>query len=211
MPPFKSDGRGARRRCAGNHPAGAPCRHLPLYASTFASCCRPPARAGNARCHRLLLRRALVRPGSPRRPRSRRRRVLQQYLSLVSFIPTAGARRRATATRCGRRPQFWPASFRPFPRLLPAPPADLDRTDSSPASCRSSGWAPSLDRVGWCRARELAWLVNLAVLVRALASVGGGGICRCSPRGTFRGHQGRRFAAVLCYFAGLGVGFPRIF
>ncbi|MGD9885827.1 MAG: hypothetical protein AB7U95_37595 [Reyranella sp.] len=71
-----------------------------------------------------------------------------------------------------------------------------------------------LDRLGTILGRvelvpreELAWLVNLAVLVQALALGLGVAALPLFARGTFREVKGRQFVAVLCYFAGLGVGF----
>jgi hypothetical protein len=64
-----------------------------------------------------------------------------------------------------------------------------------------------LDRVELVPREELAWLVNLAVLVQALALGLAVAALPLLARGTFREVRGRHFATVLCYFAGLGVGF----
>lgn len=64
-----------------------------------------------------------------------------------------------------------------------------------------------LDRVELVPREELAWLVNLAVLVQALALGLAVAALPLLARGTFREIRGRQFATVLCYFAGLGVGF----
>jgi hypothetical protein len=64
-----------------------------------------------------------------------------------------------------------------------------------------------LDRIELVPREELAWLVNLAVLVQALALALVVAALPLLARGTFREIRGRHFATVLCYFAGLGVGF----
>ena len=64
-----------------------------------------------------------------------------------------------------------------------------------------------LERVELVPREELAWLVNLAVLVQALALGLAVAALPLFARGTFREVRGRQFALVLCYFAGLGVGF----
>lgn len=64
-----------------------------------------------------------------------------------------------------------------------------------------------LERVELVPREELAWLVNLAVLVQALALGLAVAVLPLFARGTFREVRGRQFVAVLCYFAGLGVGF----
>jgi hypothetical protein len=64
-----------------------------------------------------------------------------------------------------------------------------------------------LDRVELVPREELAWLVNLAVLVQALALGLAVAVLPLFARGPFARVTGRQFAAVLCYFAGLGVGF----
>jgi len=64
-----------------------------------------------------------------------------------------------------------------------------------------------LDRVELVPREELAWLVNLAVLVQALALGLAVAVLPFFARGPFARVTGRQFAAVLCYFAGLGVGF----
>ena len=64
-----------------------------------------------------------------------------------------------------------------------------------------------LERVELVPREELAWLVNLAVLVQALALGLAVAALPLFARGTFREVRGRQFVAVLCYFAGLGVGF----
>lgn len=64
-----------------------------------------------------------------------------------------------------------------------------------------------LERVELVPREELAWLVNLAVLVQALALALAVAALPLFARGAFREVRGRQFALVLCYFAGLGVGF----
>ena len=54
---------------------------------------------------------------------------------------------------------------------------------------------------------ELAWLVNVAVLLQALVlGLAVASLPLFAP-GSFTRMTGRQFASVLCYFAGLGVGF----
>ncbi|MFO1161333.1 MAG: hypothetical protein U1E60_21025 [Reyranellaceae bacterium] len=64
-----------------------------------------------------------------------------------------------------------------------------------------------LERVELVPREELAWLVNLAVLVQALALGLAVAALPLLARGPFTEVRGRQFVAVLCYFAGLGVGF----
>lgn len=64
-----------------------------------------------------------------------------------------------------------------------------------------------LDRVELVPREELAWLVNLAVLVQALVLALAVAALPLFARGAFREVRGRQFVLVLCYFAGLGVGF----
>lgn len=64
-----------------------------------------------------------------------------------------------------------------------------------------------LDRVELVPREELAWLVNVAVLVQAvLLALAVAALPLFAPR-SFSGIAGRQFVSVLCYFAGLGVGF----
>lgn len=64
-----------------------------------------------------------------------------------------------------------------------------------------------LDRVELVPREELAWLVNVAVLLQAVVlGLAVAALPLFAPR-SFRGMAGRQFASVLCYFAGLGVGF----
>ncbi|MFO1085060.1 MAG: hypothetical protein U1E21_10875 [Reyranellaceae bacterium] len=127
-------------------------------------------------------------------------------LSLVSFIPTAGPaesdgdplRQEAAAILAGLDS--------PFHSFFQLRPPTLDRpffTGVLPLGRLGT----ILDRVELVPREELAWLVNLAVLVQALALGLAVAALPLFARGTFREIRGRQFAAVLCYFAGLGVGF----
>jgi hypothetical protein len=64
-----------------------------------------------------------------------------------------------------------------------------------------------LDQVELVPREELAWLVNLAVLVQALGLGLAVAVLPLFARGSFARVTGRQFTAVLCYFASLGVGF----
>jgi hypothetical protein len=64
-----------------------------------------------------------------------------------------------------------------------------------------------LDRVELVPREELAWLVNLAVLLQALTLGLAVVALPLLARGPFAQVARRQFAMVMCYFAGLGVGF----
>lgn len=64
-----------------------------------------------------------------------------------------------------------------------------------------------LDQVELVPREELAWLVNLAVLVQALSLGLAVAVLPLFAPGSFARVTGRQFTAVLCYFASLGVGF----
>jgi hypothetical protein len=64
-----------------------------------------------------------------------------------------------------------------------------------------------LDRIELVPREELAWLVNLAVLVQALALGLAVAVLPLFAPGPFARVTGRQFTAVVCYFASLGVGF----
>jgi len=64
-----------------------------------------------------------------------------------------------------------------------------------------------LDRVELVPREELAWLVNLAVLLQALALGLAVAVLPLLAPGPFPRVTGRQFTSVLCYFASLGVGF----
>lgn len=126
-------------------------------------------------------------------------------LQLVAFgamdKPAAGAdplRLEAAAALAGA-----PSPFHGFFHLRPP---TLDRpffTGVLPLA----GLGTILDRVELVPREELAWLVNLAVLVQALALGLAVAALPLFAPGSFARVPGRQFAAVLCYFASLGVGF----
>ncbi len=64
-----------------------------------------------------------------------------------------------------------------------------------------------LEQIELVPREELAWLVNLAVLAQALVLGLAVALLPLFARGSFARVTGRQFAAVLCYFASLGVGF----
>jgi hypothetical protein len=64
-----------------------------------------------------------------------------------------------------------------------------------------------LDRIELVPREELAWLVNLAVLVQALVLGLAVAALPLFASGPFARVTGRQFTAVVCYFASLGVGF----
>ena len=64
-----------------------------------------------------------------------------------------------------------------------------------------------LDRVELVPREELAWLVNIAVLAQSLALALAVAALPLFARGSFRSLTGGQFGSVLCYFAGLGIGF----
>jgi len=64
-----------------------------------------------------------------------------------------------------------------------------------------------LDRIELVPREELAWLVNLAVLVQALALGLAVALLPLLAPGPFARVTGRQFTAALCYFASLGIGF----
>ena len=64
-----------------------------------------------------------------------------------------------------------------------------------------------LERVELVPREELAWLVNVAVLLQALVLALAVAALPLFVPGSFTRLPGRQFASVLCYFLGLGVGF----
>ena len=118
----------------------------------------------------------------------------------------------AASTRCGwKRPPCWPARPPPFHGFFNLRPPTLDRpffTGVLPLGRLGT----ILDQIELVPREELAWLVNLAVLLQALVlglAVAALPLLRARLLHDATGMPvtGRQFASVLCYFAGLGVGF----